>query len=265
MSWFLTNLIGAFLLPPLNLLLLAMAGLFISRSRPRLSRFLLIASIGLLWLFSTPYFAGRALGLLENQSAALTAPLPAAAAIVVLGGGTYFNAPEYGGADTVSAAALVRLRYAAKLQRETGKPVLVTGGAPRGNKLSEAQQMKAVLEREFNVPVQWTEDSSDNTLENARNSFRLLQKSGIRRIYLVTHAWHMPRSVAAFKSAGFDVVPAPTLFATRYETTLLDFVPDAGSLSESRIFMHEVIGLLWYRLITHQSEIKTTETILKPA
>jgi uncharacterized SAM-binding protein YcdF (DUF218 family) len=248
MSWFLTNLLGAFLLPPLNLLLVAAAGLFVSRARPRLGRFLLAASIGLLWLISTPYFAGRALGLLEAQSAALQAPLPAADAIVVLGGGTYFHAPEYGGADTVSPPALVRLRYAAFLQRATGQPVLVTGGAPRGNNLSEAQQMKAVLEHEFSVPVQWTEDASDNTLENARNSFRLLQKSGIRRIYLVTHAWHMPRAVAAFRSAGFDVVPAPTHFATRYETTLLDFVPDAGSLEQSRIFMHEVIGQIWYRV-----------------
>lgn len=248
MSWFLTNLFGAFLLPPLSLLLVAVAGLFINRSSPRLGRFLLTVSVALLWLISTPYLAGQALRLLEDQNAVLAAPLPAADAIVVLGGGTYFYAPEYGGANTVSIPTLARLRYAANLQRKTGKPVLVTGGAPLGNALSEAQQMKSALETEFNVPVKWTEDASDNTLENARNSFQLLQKSGIHRIYLVTHAWHMPRSVMAFRSAGFDVVPAPTIFATHYETGLLDFIPNADSMEESRIVMHELIGLLWYRL-----------------
>jgi uncharacterized SAM-binding protein YcdF (DUF218 family) len=248
MSWFFTNLIGAFLLPPLNLLLVALAGLLLSRSRPRLGRTLFVGSFALLWLCATPYVAGGALRVLENPIKVANPKTQPADAIVVLGGGTYFNAPEYGGLDTVGAPSLLRLRYAAKLQRETGKPILVTGGKPLGNETSEAQQMKSVLEKEFNVPVQWTEDTSDNTFENARNSYQLLQKTGIKRIYLVTHAWHMPRSAMAFQAAGFDVVPAPTAFTTHYQTNLLSFIPDAESLDDSRIFMHELIGLLWYRL-----------------
>jgi uncharacterized SAM-binding protein YcdF (DUF218 family) len=168
-------------------------------------------------------------------------------AIVVLGGGTYFHAPEYGG-DTVGKETLERLRFAAKLQRETGRPVLVTGGAPRGNSTSEAEQMKQVLEHEFNVPVQWADGASDNTLENARMSQQLLKQAGISRIYLVTHAWHMPRAVLAFQAAGFQVVPAPTAYTTRYQTDLLAFVPNAYALRDSRIFMHELIGMLWYQL-----------------
>lgn len=248
MSWFFTNLVSAFLLPPLNLLLLALAGLFLGRSRPRLGRTLLVGSLGLLWLCSTPYVSDGALHLLEAQVKVADLKNQPADAIVVLGGGSYFYAPEYGGIDTVKAQTLMRLRYAAKLQRETGKPILVTGGKPLGNSTSEAQQMKFVLEKDFNVPVQWTEDASDNTLENARYSYQVLQKAGIKRIYLVTHAWHMPRSVKMFQAAGFEVVPAPTAFTTRYQTDLLTFIPNAESLHHSSIFMHELIGLLWYRL-----------------
>jgi len=248
MSWFFTNLISVFLLPPLNLLLVSVLGLFLVRSRPRLGRMLLVASLALLWLCATPYVADGALHLLEGSNKVVDPKKQPADAIVVLGGGTYFNAPEYGGIDTVSVQSLARLRYAARLQRETGKPILLSGGKPRGNETSEAQQMKAVLEKEFNVPVQWAEDASDNTMENARYSYQLLQKSGIKRIYLVTHAWHMPRSVMAFQAAGFEVIPAPMAFSTHYQTDLLSFIPDAGSLAASRIFMHEVIGLLWYRL-----------------
>ena len=248
MSWFLTNLISAFLLPPLNLLLLALIGKFFLRSRPRLARALLSCSLALLWLGSTPYVSDGALHLLEKQYKVVDFKKQSAEAIVVLGGGTYFNAPEYGGIDTVKEQTLMRLRYAAKLYRETGKPILVTGGKPLGNEVSEAQQMKSILEKEFNVPVQWTEDNSDNTLENARNSYQILQKAGIKQIYLLTHAWHMPRSVVVFKQVGFEVIPAPLGFATRYKTDILTFLPDAESLKDSRMFVHELIGLLWYHL-----------------
>lgn len=247
MSWFLTNLISAFLLPPLNLLLVGAAGVLLWHKRPRLARALTATSLVLLWLLSTPFFAAGALHMLEGEPKALDPKIEPADAIVVLGGGTYFNAPEYAG-DTVGNATLVRLRYAAKLQRETGKPILVTGGKPLNNGISEGQQMKAVLENEFGIPVRWTEDESDNTFENARNSYQILQQAGIKRIYLVTQAWHMPRAAMAFRHAGFEVIPAPTLWTTNYQLSLLDFVPEAGSLCDSRIFIHELIGLLWYKL-----------------
>lgn len=252
MSWFATNLISTFLLPPLNLLLAALLGLLLIRHRPHLGKSLLSASLLLLWLCATPYFAEGALHLLEGAPKELDTQAKPADAIVVLGGGTYFHAAEYGNGlispDTISEDTLMRLRYAAVLQRKTGAPILVTGGRPLGNTLSEAQQMKAVLENEFNVPVRWTEDASNNTLDNAHHSYPLLHQAGIRRIYLVTHAWHIPRAARAFRDAGFDVIPAPTAFTTRYQTDLLSFLPRAKSLRDSSIFMHEVIGLLWYRL-----------------
>lgn len=247
MSWFTTNLTSTILLPPLNLLLVALLGQLLTRHHPRLGKSLLVSALLLLWLCATPYFAESALHLLEGPPNTLDTHARQADAIVVLAGGTYFHAAEYG-TDTVGDSTLVRLRYAAALQRKTGKPILASGGQPLGNSLSEAQQMKVVLEKEFNVPVHWTEDTSSNTLENARYSYALLKQANIRRIYLVTHAWHMPRAARVFLAAGFDVVPAPTAFTTRYQTDLLSFVPRASGLRDSSIFMHEVIGLVWYRL-----------------
>lgn len=247
MSWLITNFIAAFLLPPLNLLLLAIAGLWLWQKRPRIARTLLVTSFSFLWLLSTPFFSMAMLHTLEGTPQPLNTNQDRAEAIVVLGGGTYFSAPEYGG-DTVSEAGLSRLRYAAKLRRETGKPILVSGGTPRGNRISEGQQMKQVLEQDFKTPVQWLEDHSDNTRQSAQLSYAQLNPAGIKHIYLVTHAWHMPRSVAAFERAGFEVIPAPTRYSTHFQTSLLSFLPDADALRDSRIFMHEMIGMLWYRL-----------------
>jgi uncharacterized SAM-binding protein YcdF (DUF218 family) len=168
-------------------------------------------------------------------------------AIVVLGGGTYFSAPEYG-RDTVSTATLARLRYAAHLHRALDKPVMVTSGAPQGNPISEAEVMKQVLETDFRVPVQWSEGESRNTLENAELSHRVLSGAGIQSIYLVTHAWHMRRARLAFERAGFRVIPAGTEYATRFKLSLLDFIPSASALRDSSIFFHEAIGIGWYHL-----------------
>lgn len=247
MAWLITNLISTFLLPPLSLLLVAAIGLLLWHKRPRIARTLLTVAVALLWLLSTPYVAETLLHRLEGEPLATDISKTQADAIVVLGGGTYFHAPEYGG-DTVSDASLQRLRYAAKLYRETGKPILVTGGKPLGNAVSEGQQMKQVMEQEFNIPVHWVEGGSDNTLQSAQMSYATIKSAGIKRIYLVTHAWHMPRSASTFQAAGFEVIPASTAYTTRYHTDLLAFVPNAYALCDSRIFMHEMIGMLWYRL-----------------
>jgi len=259
MSWLITNVISSLLLPPLSLLLMLALGIILLYRRSKLAKPLILTAFGLLWIASTPYFAESALHSLEAQTTPLTIQPQSADAIVILGGGTYFRAPEYGGQDTVNEHTLLRLRYGAQLHRETGKPILATGGNPLGNSIPEAQQMRATLEQDFHVPVQWTEESSGNTLENAHNSLLILKKAGISRIYLVTHAWHMPRSAEVFRRAGFDVIEAPTAYTTRYQIDLLTFLPRPESLRDSKIFIREVIGLSWYRLKFAISETQATE------
>ena len=253
MSWTATNLVSAFLLPPLSLILLGALGVLLLTHHPRLGRFLLASTLLLLYLISTPFISETLLQKLETESV-IGSTDTGVGAIVVLGGGTYFNAVEYGG-DTVNRYSLERIRYAARLYQLTGKPILVTGGAPLGNISSEAEQMKAVLENEFRVPVNWVESASNNTHENAYKSYEALKRDGITHIMLVTHAWHMPRALKEFERAGFQVTPAPTAFTTRYRTDGLAYLPTASALQQSRIFIHEVIGMLWYRLLPAPNKI----------
>ena len=246
LSWQLTNALTSFLIPPGLLILVLGAGLALLRSHPRTSRTLLIFATASLYLLAMPITATF---LLQQWEAP---PLQAeqlknAQAIIVLGGGKYPQAPEYGG-DTVATMSLVRLRYAAVLQRRTGLPVLVSGGSPEGSATDEAQTMRSALVQEFAVPVRWSEGRSNNTLENARLTRELLAKEGIRRICLVTHAWHMPRARLAFEHAGFEVIAAPTAHATRHPLVFLHFLPDASALLDSALFFREVIGTVWYRL-----------------
>lgn len=244
-SWLITNFVAAFLLPPLSLLVIGAAGFRQLGRRPRLGRRLLGLSLVGLWLLCTPFVAGRLLASLQVPYVPITGA--EAEAIVVLGGGLYRTALEYGGGSGLNSRTLERVRYAAWLYRKNGRPILVTGGALEDME-PEGRLMSAVLEQEFGVPVAWVEDRSANTRENARFSADLLKNAGIRRIYLVSHVWHLPRAIPEFEALGFTVVPAGTGYPSSQTARLLDFIPNASALASSYYAFHEWIGLIWYRI-----------------
>ncbi len=236
----------ASLLSPLGIVLfILLVAAVVAWRRPLLAWRPTVLALLVLYPLSTQFVANRLLGWLEPPHRDPAADRNGQA-IVVLGGGTNFDAPEYGG-NTVNSVTLVRLRYAAHLHRTLGHPVLVAGGAPVGGPVPEAELMQRVLQRDFNVPTQWVEKGSRNTFENARMS-RDQMKSTVQQVYLVTHASHMPRAKLAFEHAGFIVIPAPTGYTGGFDLTVLDFLPDAIALSDSSRFFREIAGIAWYRL-----------------
>src|SRR3546814_11808110 len=84
--------------------------------------------------------------------------------------------------------------------------------------------MQSTRERDFGVEVRWTESESTSTWTNARLSAAKLRAADIRRFYLVTHAWHMPRAMLAFAGTGLEAVPAPTRFVSRSALAWVDFL-----------------------------------------
>lgn len=244
--FFLKKLLTALALPPAGPLLLAALGLLLWRRWPRIGKSLAWSGLALLWLLATPAVTKPMLAAIEDVPPLDIARMKDAQAIVVLGGGSYFAAPEYGG-DTVSSGSLVRIRYAARLQRETGLPLLVSGGAPLGG-VPEGRSMQAALEKEFGVKVRWVEDASADTQENARLSAPLLREAGVKRVLLVTHAWHMRRAQEAFAIEQLEVVAAPTGYEAQGPLTALEFLPGPGGLWAGRIALNEWLGRLVQKL-----------------
>ena len=224
-------------------------GLALTGLKPRSGIAIIAVSWAGLMLLSLPVVA-TSLARAWEIYPALTKPLPKGPrAIVVLAAGRYRKAPEYGGHDTVGTDTLVRLRYAARLFRESRLPILTSGGAPLGGPPA-AVLMRRVLRRAFKTPVKWVESHSQTTAQNARDSATILLPLGIRDIFLVTQAWHMRRAVLLFRQAGFTVVPAPTDFVTksRRSETILAYLPSAHAIALSAKIIHELIGVLWARL-----------------
>ncbi|MGV8894094.1 MAG: YdcF family protein [Burkholderiaceae bacterium] len=245
----LVNLVSALLLPPLNLVILCSAGLLLSRKRRRFGIMLSGSALLALIVLSTKAGALLLVTPLENRTSPLVSTHNTGAqAIVVLGGGRLANAPEYGGKDIPSLTTLARLRYAAKLHRETTLPIMVTGGAPDGLRESEGAIMARTLREDFLVPVQWIEGDSNNTAENAALTAKILKREGVLRVLLVTDGLHMPRSTAAFEKSGLKIIPAPTILFSRSPLTFFDFLPRGEGLRRSHYAMHEWIGMAWYSL-----------------
>ncbi len=248
-AWMLTNAVSGLLLPPLNLILLCAAGILMRRHWHRPGTAVVLLSLALLVMLSTKAGARLLVRPLEEMTSALALPAAAnAQAIVVLGGGRRRNAPEYDGQDVPLPGVLARLRYAARLHRQTGLPLLVAGGSPDGASDSEAELMARVLRDDFNAPARWIEGSSRNTAQNAQNAAAMLRQVDVARILLVTDALHMPRSQRVFLQAGLAVTAAPTNYLGGSPLLLADFIPNGGALSDSHYAIHEWIGLVWYRL-----------------
>ncbi|MFA5170568.1 MAG: YdcF family protein [Sulfuriferula sp.] len=245
MSWIFTIFISALLLPPLSLILLGSLGWALLNHHPRLARSIIALTLILLCGLSMPIISDRLLTQFEHYPIIDLAHPPHADAIIILGAGSYFDAPEYGG-DTVSRYALERLRYGARLERATHLPVAVSGGNPAGG-TPEAYLMRDALRQDFNVTTRWVEPNSNTTWENAHAS-RALLPSQVKRIYLVTHAWHLPRASYAFEHAGFTVIPAGTGYSPTQHISPIDFIPQPRGLNNSYFAIHEAIGLIWYRL-----------------
>lgn len=250
MDIFFTKIAAALLLPPGVNIALGIVGLALWRRARLLALVLCMLSFGGLLVLSMPKVGNALLADLERFPArAPGAAVPEEVkAIVVLGGGRNRNAPEYGG-ETVWVDTLQRLRYAARLHKETGLPIAVSGGVVLGDEsVPVAKLMRDVLVDEFAVPVRWVEDASRNTQENADNVTRLLAAEGIGGVLVVTHAAHMLRSLEAFERAGMHPYPAPTIFTSGDGGQgILDWLPSIGGLAESTYALHEQLGRVWYR------------------
>lgn len=241
------------LLPPVIFLLMLLAGWWLRRRWPRLAAACFVTGVGGLWLMSLPVVVQRAAGWLENQPA-----LPVqdwgglaqrADAIVILGAGRERGDPAWDGIDQPTGVALERIRYAARLAKASGLPVLTSGGLHFGSPPSEAWIMAQSLRDDFGTSARWMEERSRTTWENAEFSAQLLAKYGIKRVVVVTQAWHMQRSRWSFEQHGLQVVPAPVGFlGTDNARPLGGWLPESKAIWQNGQLLNEAVGLVGYKV-----------------
>ena len=238
----------ALALPPTSLLVLLFIGALLIHSKPKLAKRIIFFSVATVWLLSTNAFSVWFHNQVFPDYALVTAKdlkEKSVQAIVVLGGGVVVGLP--GGDQQMSKTSLERLRLGAQLTRQSGLPLVFSGGSGWGAKnasVAEADVAEKVLHEAFGIKLNYKEPSSRDTQENAGNTWALLSKQGIQRIALVTNSTHMPRASAEFKSIGFDVAEAAVGQPTMGSETLLGWLPSASNLEISQSVLRELLAKL---------------------
>ena len=96
------------------------------------------------------------------------------------------------------------------------------------------------------------ETKSHDTCGSPQSTRELVKPEPAERWLIVTSAYHMPRAVACFRAAGWDVTPYPTDFRRGPAPFNLDVV---GNLDDLDTAAHEWLGLLYYRVRGRTSEL----------
>lgn len=234
-------------LPPVNLLLFAVVGLFLARYRPRIGWIVTTVSVAGLVLLSMHAVTTPMLSALE-RNLPMQPPADAPPAAIVVLSGDSLASPSVPGGFTVGGLTLRRLQTAASLHRKTGLPILVTGGSVPRHAPALADLMAQSLRVDFRVETRWQERKSLDTWENARFTAEVLKDAGVSSIYLVTDAWHMRRALLAFEQTGLRVTAAPNPLQRPLSLTVTDFIPTVSSWTVAYFALHEWIGLVWYSI-----------------
>ena len=216
--------------------------------RKRMAKWIGGFTVAWLWLWMMPIMTWVVGVPLEREflvdgKVPLVESFPEADAIVLLGGsmGIETNLSSYAemwsGADRVWQAA--RLYKAGKAPK-----VITTSGM--------VVETTFPLLRDLGVPdeVLMKVDDARNTEEEAKS----IGKIGVRRILLVTSAWHAKRARLMFKkyAPSVEVVCAPADFENSIVAarpfSFSDFLPDPGAFMGNSVALHEWVGIVGYKL-----------------
>ncbi len=100
------------------------------------------------------------------------------------------------------------------------------------------------------------ESGSRTTAENAASTRKLVSPQPGERWLLVTSAFHMPRSIGAFRKAGFDVEAHPVDWRTRgWSDATMPFTTLSAGLARTDVAAHEWVGLIAYWATGRSSEL----------
>lgn len=142
-----------------------------------------------------------------------------------------------------------RIVHAAALYKAGKAPLILVSGGSQPEARPEAEMTRDILEV-MGVPRRsiLLETRSRDTHDNAVFSAIMLKREGMRRILLVTSAYHMRRAQALFEAQDLEVVPAPTDFQRLVvEPVVPGWLPGVDNLARTTNALHEMLGYWVYR------------------
>lgn len=242
--FFAKKLIVSFLVPP-GLFISILLFIFFYAKKSRIRAYSLFMA-SLLYLFSIEPIKDLFLRPLED---AYPFPTPekirSCEAYVVLGSGIREGMPDLSGIGELTEEAYQRTVNAYRAYLLDKKPIILTGGPIYGREAESFCAERFLISLGVKKEHIFLEAKSRDTEENAKEVKEIAEKKKIKRILLVTNAYHMRRSYILF-SKYIDVVPFPVGYKTsRRAYDRLSFLPDASNLKSVASAMKEYMGLMY--------------------
>jgi uncharacterized SAM-binding protein YcdF (DUF218 family) len=216
-------------------------------------RWLAVAAVLILLTSSLPIVGDSLLKTLEDRFPKMEVEdCPPADAIVVLSGILHKSRSKSGGLEW--AEGVDRFEQGILLMKAGKAPLLIfTGGRLpwATQQLTEGQELQgAALARGIPASSILVTEEVGNTADEAKAVRKIAEERKLKRIILVTTAWHMPRAEYLFRTRGVPVIPFPADYYTRFgePITLLDFLPQAGALGNTEVTLRESYGRLYYHV-----------------
>lgn len=238
-----------FLVYPVPLCFLALLGIWLFYHR-RWARKALLGVLAFYYGLTIPYTADHFMRWLEVPRVDTKMLRPPYDAVIVLSGTLHAQLARQGYIEFAEAAdrILVGIIF---VQQGLGKTLLMSGGT--GNlfdqRTSEAQLLKVfALQLGLSDDQVLVEANSRNTYENALHTANMLRAHQLHHILLITSASHMRRAVATFHKQGIFPDTYPVDYQAADIVTPFSFVPSASGAKKVTAVVHEVIGLIMYRV-----------------
>lgn len=170
------------------------------------------------------------------------------AGIIVLGGAEKPSQSTTSQQATLNHGGERLIETAALARQYSDLPIIQSGGTrPNPNGLSE-NDVAEIFFTQAGIDISRVrfERKSYNTHSNANESKALILPDETGKWLLVTSAFHMPRSVGAFRQAGINFQPYPVDYKTTLKYEGLFDMKFSENLSLFELAIHEYIGLLAY-------------------
>jgi uncharacterized SAM-binding protein YcdF (DUF218 family) len=167
--------------------------------------------------------------------------------IVVLTAG-WLRKTQHGWDQKLGEAGWIRTVEAVDLWKRIDGRILFTGAPTPDGRDSAAAAMGRLAVR-LGVPSEAivVEPLALNTHENILFSTQLVSGAPAR-IWLLTSAMHMPRSVSAARAVGLEVTPYPCDYRANEILEWTDFFPSNQTHSSTEAVVHEIVGIVAYRI-----------------
>jgi uncharacterized SAM-binding protein YcdF (DUF218 family) len=245
----LEKIIASFVVPPgLFILAIFILSLYLFfKTKSKLIKLTAVLTLVLLIFMSTAFGVRLLLLPLENYAENVLVPAEEKYPIVVIGGGIYYKSEDN---VQLSVHSLQRLIKGYQLYNELNTKIVYTGGIAVGQEsISEADAAEGFLSS-FGVEAEdyLGEGKAQSTYENGRYIKKWMNNNDIKKIYMVTSAYHIFRSSAVFQAQEIEFIPVHSGFIYDHKFSWLDYLPSRGALAVNMSALHEWIGLIWYYL-----------------